>query len=206
MPVVPILAYVGTAMGASAATAAAVGAATVATTASVAATGYSMVKQNQAAKASEALAKGTAGYNSRVDLANASQIEMDATQNEVNARRDAAVYTSRQQAAYASSGVLSSGSALAVQAETAGRLNQRILQDKLNAGREAEKMRSSAAVGIMYGDAQASAINQQNNVNMFKGGMSILSTVAGAYQSGTFASMGSGGSSYTAAANKGFLF
>lgn len=174
--------------------------------ASVAATSYSMAQQNKAAKTSEQLSKDTAGYNAKVDRANATQTELDATQNEANARRDAAVYTSRQQAAYASSGVLNTGSALAVEAETAGRLNQRILQDKLNAGREAEKMRSAATVGVMYGDAQASAINQQNNINQLKGGMSILSTVAGAYQGGMFAGAGSGGSGYTAAANKGFLF
>lgn len=204
MPIAVGLAYVGTALGASAATATAVGAAAVATTASVAATGYSMVKQNQAAKASSQLARDTASYNAKVDRVGAQQTELDATQNAANARRDAAVYTSRQQAAYASSGVLNTGSALAVEAETAGRLNQRILQDKLNAGREAEKMRSAATVGQLYGDAQASAINQQNNINQMKGGMSLLSTVAGAYQSGTFASAPASG--YSSAQSKGFLF
>src|SRR5690348_14433594 len=143
MPVVPVMAAIGTAMGATAAT--------------VAAKGYSMVQQNKAAKQSAQLAKDTAGYNAKVDLADAKQIELDTTANVQAARRDAAVYSSRQQAAYAASGVYNSGSALHVQAETAGRLEQRTLQEQLNSTQELQKRQNSARLFVIYGDAAASA-------------------------------------------------
>lgn len=173
--------------------------------ASVALQGASMIKQNQASKASAQLAKDTASFNSRVDMAEATQIEMDSDANTRAARRDAAVYTSRQRAAYASSGVLNSGSALAVEVETAGRLEQRIQQERTNALREATKRESSARVGVMYGDAQASAIRRQNSVDMLRGGVGILSTVAQGYQAGAF-SKAPVASGYDSAKSKGFLF
>lgn len=176
MPVVPAMAAIGTAMGASAATAAAVGTVTTLGVASVGLQGYSMYKQNQANKASAKLATSTAEYNQRVMESNAAQTEMDADFNTRMARRDAQVYTSRQKAAYAASGVLNSGSALAVEAETAGRMEQQILQRRSDSLREAEKMRASGRMGVLYGQAQADAIRRQNSIDMLRGGVGILST------------------------------
>lgn len=185
MPVIPVMAAIGTAMGASATAAVAVGTvATVATVGGVAAKGYSMYQADKSAKSSAQLAKDTAGYNARVDLAEAKQIELDAEANTIAARRDAAVYTSRQKAAYASSGVLHSGSALAVEAETAGRMEQRILQERIYAGREVAKRQTAARMGIIYGDQQSHAIMVNNRASMLRGGIDLLQTVGSATMSG----------------------
>lgn len=176
MPVAAPFVAIGTAMGASAATAGAVGAMTVATGASLGLQGYSMYQQNKAAKSSAALAQATADYNARVDEAEAKQIEMDQTENVRRAREEARIYTSRQKAAYATAGVLSSGSPLAVEAMTAGRIEQRILQDNLSAKRQAEKARAAGRVGRLYGEASASGIMQQNTADLLRGGASMLST------------------------------
>jgi len=193
MPVVPVMAAIGGALGASAGTAAAVGTMATLTAVSVGAQGYAMVKQNQANKASARLATDTASYNQLVNETNATQTEMDADASTRAARRDAQVYTSRQKAAYAASGVLNSGSALAAQVETAGRMEQQILQSRSNSLREAEKMRAAGRMGILYGNAQADAIKRQNSIDMLRGGVGILSTVGSFYQAGMFAGMGAGG-------------
>jgi hypothetical protein len=190
MPVVPIMAYIGTAMGASAATAAAVGVATTATVASVAGQGYSMYETNKAGKQAAGVALSVGQYNARVDENQAKQLELDADANIANARRSAAIYTSRQRAAYASSGVLSSGSPLAVEATTAGRFEQQIQQMKVNTGQEAAKARAAGSVGILYAQAQADAIRTQTESALVRGGVGILSTVSGAYGSGQFSGLG----------------
>ena len=193
MPVVPAMAAIGTAMGASAATAAAVGTVTTLSVASLGVQGYGMYKQNQANKASARLATDTASYNQLVNETNATQTEMDADANTRQARAEARVYTSRQRAAYAASGVLNSGSALAVQAETAGRMEQRILQGRSDSLREAEKMRAAGRMGVLYGQEQAAAIKRQNSIDMLRGGVGMLSTFAGMYQTGIFASTAAAG-------------
>lgn len=171
---------------------------------SVAAQGYSMYKTNKANKAAAATAVETADYNARVGLQEAKQIELDAAANYDAMRDDAAIYTSRQQSAYAASGVLNTGSALAVQAETASRLEQQIQQDRNNALRESEKRRTAARMGVLYGQREASAIKTQNSIAMLNGGIGILKTVAGAYSGGMFRKAPASG--YDAAEKKGFLF
>lgn len=160
--------------------------------ASVAMQGYSMYASNQASKAGAATAKDVAAYNSKVDMADAKQVEMDSEANTAAGRHEAAVYTSRQHAAWATAGVLNSGSPLAMEAETAGQMEQRIQQSRSDAMRDVAKREASARVGILYGDAQASAIRRQNSVDMLRGGVGILRTVAGAYDSGTIGSGGGG--------------
>lgn len=149
-----------------------------------------MAKQNAAAKQSAQLANDTAGYNQRVDEAGASQTELDSDANIASGRKEAAIYLSKQKTAFAANGVLSSGSALAVEATTAGQLEQRLLQDRTNAGRQAEQQRAAGRMGVLYGQAQASGIMAQNNVDMMRGGAGILSTVASA--AGSFGGGGAG--------------
>lgn len=172
---------------------------------SAAVTGYGMHQQNKAAKSSAAQAVDTASYNAAVDLAEAKQIDMDAKANMDAARREAAVYTSRQQSAYVSSGVLNTGSALAVQAETAGRLEQQIQQERNNSRRAVSERVQAARLGVIYGDRQASAIKTQNRMNILNGGISILKTVTSAYQGGMFSGTGKN-DSYAISARKGYMF
>ena len=187
MPVIP--AMIPLLMGAGTAGAAAATGATMLAVAGVAMQGASMVSQNRASKASAGTARDVAAYNAKVSMADAKQVEYDMDANTRTSRREAGIYTSRQQAAYAASGVLSSGSPLAVAAQTASTLEQRILQERQNAGRESAKHEASARVGRLYGDAQASAIRRQNNVDMLRGGAGMLSTVAGMYSSGMFSGL-----------------
>lgn len=162
-----------------------------ATAASAAMQASAMAKQNAAAKQSAQLATDTAGYNQRVDEANASQTELDSDANLTAGRKEAAIYLSKQKTAFAANGVLSSGSALAVEASSAGAMEQRLLQDRTNAGRAAEQQRAAGRMGVLYGQAQASGIMAQNSVDMMKGGAGILSTVASA--AGSFGGGGSAG-------------
>jgi hypothetical protein len=154
--------------------------------------GVSMYQQNKAAKASAALAEKTAQYNAEVDLSDAKQIELDADANEISARKDAAVYSSRQRAAYAASGVLNTGSPLAVQASTAANLEQRIQQQRLDAGREVSKRQSAAQAGILYGEATAKGIKTNNQAALLAGGAKLLSMGAGGFSNGAFSWGGAG--------------
>lgn len=155
--------------------------------ASLALQGYGMAQQNSAAKQSEQLARDTAQRNANVDITSANQLALDTDQNIRQAREEAAIYTSRQHAAYAASGVLAdSGSPLAVQVSTVGKIQQRIQQEYINAGQKEQQMYSAAKAGVAYGDAQAKAINTENTAAQLKGGINLLTTAYGAYKSGTF--------------------
>lgn len=155
---------------------------------SLVAQGVGMAQQNKANNASANLATSTAAYNARVDRAQEAQIEEDSTANTRLAREQEAIYTSRQRTAYAASGVLNTGSALAVQVETRARMEQQTLQDHSNAMREAARQESAAQQGIAYGAAQASAIRTNNSISMLKGGVNMLSSAEGLYKSGAFTS------------------
>lgn len=189
MPVAAGFAAIGSALGASAATATAVGVAAVGTTASIGLQAYGMVQQNKANKAAAKVAQETAQYNASVDQNAARQIELDAEANAKNAHQEAQVYLSRQRAAFAASGVLAEGSPLAAEATTAGRIEQRIQQDRSNALREAMQRDSSAQATLRYGAATTEALRRQNEIDMLRGGVGILDTVSKAYDSGVFANL-----------------
>lgn len=147
--------------------------------------GVSMIKQNEAAKDSESLSRSVARRNANIDLTAAKQSELDTAANIQAARDEANVFTSRQNTSYAASGVLSNtGSPLAVQAQTMGQFEQRIQQEKINATQRQLQLQDAAQYGVLYGDAQAKAINTANTAAMLKGGAQLLSTAYGGYKSG----------------------
>lgn len=162
---------------------------------SVAATAVSMDKQHKAAKAAQKLATDTATYNANVDIAQAQQIDLDTNANIRAERAQDKVYLSRQKTAYAAAGVLSSGSPLSVEATTAGRLEQARLNEYRSSQQKQQYLYGAAAQGVLAGQAQARAIGIQDSANMLAGGAKILSTVAGAYNSGMFSSAGGSGPS-----------
>jgi len=145
-----------------------------------------MGMQAEAARDAKQLAKKTGNQNQAVDEASAKQLELNQTQNIRNERADNSVYISKQQAAYASSGVLSSGSQLDVEATTAGKMEQSIQQEWIDTNVKANNIRQQGQYGKDASEAQASAIQTQSNINMLKGGAQIASQVGSAYQSGTF--------------------
>lgn len=88
------------------------------------------------AKANSDALLATANYNARVMRSEEEQVGIDSAANVRAMRKDAAVYMSRQRAAFAGSGIrVDSGSPLAVQVATAGQL----------ALREAEAHRQAVA-------------------------------------------------------------
>jgi hypothetical protein len=154
---------------------------------------YSMYEQNKAAGMSADLARSVAQHNAALDIQEAKQIELDTGENIRALRAEDEVYVSRQQTAYAANGVLSSGSPLAVEASTVGRMEQRIQQMYTNSQLEQQKRYESAKVGVRYGEAKAAAIKTENFAAMLKSGANLLSSAYGGYSSGMFAG-GSGGS------------
>ncbi len=151
----------------------------------------SMAKQNKAAGQAAQLAVDTATYNANIDIGQAKQLDLDTKANIRTTRAEDAVYTSRQKTAYAAAGVLSSGSPLAVEATTVGRFEQRIQQAYSDSQLKQRSLYNAAAQGVMYGEANASAIQTANQAAMLQGGARILSTVGSAYSGGVFSSAGS---------------
>jgi hypothetical protein len=154
----------------------------------IALTVASMAQSAEAARDAKQLAKKTGNQNQAVDEAAAKQLELNQTQNIRNERADNAVYISKQQATYASFGVLSSGSPLDVEATTAGKMEQAIQQRWIDTNVEANNIRQQGQYGNLAAQAQASAIQTQSNINMLKGGAQLASQAYGAYQSGAFSS------------------
>lgn len=171
--------------------------------------GASMIAQNQASKRAQGaagqaadLALATSQHNAAIDISQAKQLDLDTVQNIRTERAQDAVYMSRQASSYASAGVLSSGSPLAVQATTAGRLEQGIQQAYVNSQQKQQQMYAAAKVGQLYGSAQAQAyrtegdiLRTQNLANQLTGGAHLLSTAAGGFKSGAF-NFGGGGTSF----------
>ena len=158
--------------------------------ASVAMQGASMIEQNQASKQAQGLNNAVAQHNAAVDMANAKQLDLDTVANVRAERAEDKVYLSRQASAYASSGVLTSGSPLSVMATTAGRLEQRVQQQWVNSNRKQEQMASDAVMGQLYAAAENQGLREQNFASELSGGAKLLSTAAGDYQSGAFSGIG----------------
>ena len=192
MPVAPAFAMIGTAMGASAATATAVGVSTTIGVAGLGAQAYGMVQANRASQNAAKLATATSDYNARVDEADAKQIELDSSENTRRAREEARIYTSRQLAAFAASGVLVSGSPLAVMATTAGRIEQQIQQEAQDRKRQANRLRDSARMTRLYGESSAAGIRERARADLIGGASRLLQAGANLYQGGIIPSVPAG--------------
>ncbi len=189
--VIPVFAAIGTAFGASAATAATTGFVISATAVSAGATVYSSVQQNRAARAAAGVDQATADYNARADIAMARQLDLDTIQNVRTARADDAVYLSRQEASYASAGVLANtGSPLQAQIMNAGRMEQQIQQNYLNSQQKQQQFAASASVGRLEGSARANADRTQGRIALINGGASLARQAFSAYDSGVFSGLG----------------
>ena len=174
---------------------------------SAAATVYGAVQANaaagNAAQADEnaaAAQNAVAAYNNSADLEQAAQIDLDTTENIRTERENNETYLSRQTASYAASGVLaSSGSPLAARITTAGRLEQKVQQDWVNAQAQEQQLASQGAEGIYYGNAAASADQSQaqgdrisGSIALIKGGGTVAGDLNDAYQSGLFSQIDAG--------------
>jgi hypothetical protein len=156
---------------------------------------YGMQQQKKAANQAAQVDTDVADYNARYDLAAAAQLDYN-TQGNIRTMRDEAnVYMSRQDASYASAGVLSTtGSALASRIANAGRFEQKAQQEWLDSQQKQQSYASAALVGRLEGSEKASSDRMQGTIAQINGWAKIASTVGGAYANGTFSGGGGGNS------------
>lgn len=163
----------------------------------VAGTAYSAYSSYEGSKKAASVDEATAQYNAKYDESLAAQLDLDTQQNIRTERQDASVYLSREAASYASAGVLStSGSALHAQITNAGRFEQRIQQDWVNSQQKQQEYYSKAKVGILEGQAQASADRMQGSIALINGAAKVAGSLYGDYQSGMFSGLFGGGSGH----------
>jgi len=155
MPIIPIFAYIGTAAGASAATAAATG---FAISATVAATSVAAYSQYKAGKAAERLNN----YNAEVAGQQARDAERDSIIMAEAEREAGAKLLATQRAAFGKSGVSgSTGSPLMVMAEQAGQLEMRAMAVRRQGLNASSQLNAQASADRVAGRqaARAGALN-----------------------------------------------
>ena len=141
-----------------------------------------MGASDQASKVAEARALALGKYNASLDTTEANQGELDTRVNVERMRESNQAYLSRQHSAYAASGVLNTGSPLAVQAQTAGRLEMGVKQMYLDSLRKQDLLRSEAGAGLRSSAAQAQAYSNANTAAQLNGGAALARTAYNAYQ------------------------
>lgn len=140
----------------------------------------SIVNQKKASNQQAAVATKDAAYNASIDLEHAKQIDLNADANITAARRDDLSYLSSQRAAYAASGILSgTGSAMQVQATTAGRQEQDIQEYYRQTQEKEDILTSEAKMGVYEGDQQAETFHLQGTTAMFDGIGKIAGNLGG---------------------------
>jgi hypothetical protein len=121
-----------------------------------------------------------ADYNANVDIANAKQEAMNATANIQAQRLQGQEYLSRQRAAYAASGVLSdTGSAMAVQASSAARMEQSIQQYWAQVQERESSQYAAAQLQLSEGKQQAKMYHLQAAGDFFKAAGNIANAALG---------------------------
>lgn len=153
----------------------------------VAATVASTVVQKRAADAAANTAKTVASYNAAVDQQEANQTDLDAQAKIQAMRRDAATYMSKQASAFAAGGVVATtGSALAVQATTAGRAAMQQQQVWADANAKEQSLAAAGQAGIAEGAAQADQDHMEGVADVMQGAGKVASEVGSAYSGGAF--------------------
>lgn len=160
--------------------------------AATATTAYATVESKKASDSAASTAVQVAQYNQKLDQAQSDQLDFDTQANIDSMRRDAATYMSRQASAYAGSGIVAnSGSALAVQATTAGREAMREQQTWTDSQAKEQQLASAGQAGIAEGESQADADHYAGIAAVMNGAGKIAGQVGGDYQDGLFGSPGS---------------
>ncbi len=155
-----------------------------------AATVYSAVEQNKAARNAAQVDRATADYNARFDEQMSKQADLDTQQNIKTERKEDAIYLSKQHASYAAAGVLANtGSALDAQLTNVGVMEQRHQQEQVNISQEQQRYAASARVGRLEGEARASADQAQGRIALINGVGKLSSMGYSAYSSGVFSGL-----------------
>lgn len=144
------------------------------------------------AKNQASAAKQVAQYNASLDINQAKQIELDTNFNISQERQQGKAYLSKQAAAYSASGVLISGSPLAVMATTAGKLEMNIQNEYIASQRKQAQLYSAAQQGIQVGEMQASGYKMKGMGELLSGGATLAGQYYGGVQKGIFTSPSAG--------------
>ena len=153
---------------------------------------YGAIQSNKSARNAAKVDTATAEYNARYDEALSKQLDLDTQKNIETERKENAIYLSKQEASYASAGVLSNtGSALDAQLTNVGIMQQRIQQEQVDLGQKQQQYASSATVGRLEGAARASSDRAMGNIALINGAGKLASLGYNAYSSGVFAGAGS---------------
>ncbi len=154
---------------------------------SVAATAYGAYESKLGADAAAQVDSQTAAYNARYDAAMADQLDLDTQQNIRTERQNDAVFLSRQAVGYAASGVLAtSGSALDAQITNAGRMEQQIQQQWVNAQQKEQQYYAAAQAGVAEGAARAQADRLSGSIALINGVSQIAGMTASDINKGIF--------------------
>lgn len=173
--------------------------------ASLALTAYGMVQQKDAADSAAQVDNATAAFNAKLDAENAQQINLDSLQNIDTMRQDESTYISREEAGYASAGVLAtSGSPLHAQITNVGRFTQAIQQQYADAQIKQNNLYEAAKVGVAEGGAQASADQIGGSIALLNGSSRLVGQAYTDYRSGVFS--GTPSTSIDSAASGNDLF
>lgn len=174
----------GTSLAVSATAATAIGVATAAGSAAMAI--QTANTQRRASNMQADAVQQAAAYNAQVDIAQARQVAMDANANIQRERLDNNAYLSKQTASYAASGVLSdTGSPLAVQATTAGRMEQDIQQYWASTQQKEALLYAEAKQGVYEAGQQAEIYHLQGAVAVMNGIGRVIGSIGqgvGSYQ------------------------
>lgn len=150
------------------------------------------VQKKKAADAAATTATQVADYNNRLDQSQATQVDLDAQSNIDAMRKDASVYMSRQASAYAGAGIVANtGSALAVQAATAGKFALREQQTYSDAEAKEDYLYSEGQAGVAAGAAKADQYKMAGDAAVLQGASQVVGSVYGAYNQGAFSGTGS---------------
>ena len=150
-------------------------------------TAFGAIESYEANKNAAAVTNATAAFNSRVDTAQAEQLDLNTLQNIDTERQDEKTYLSREAAGYAAGGVLATtGSALHAQLTNVGRFTQKIQQQYVNSQLEQQRLYMQGLAGVAEGSAQAGAYDSAATLALITGAAKIAGQVGGDFSSGTF--------------------
>lgn len=131
---------------------------------------YAGVESRVASNKQADAALQAAQYNSKLDIANAQQLSMNAAANASRQRTNDKEYLNAQRAAFAASGLLSdTGTPLAVQATTAGRMEQDIQQYWTSTQQKESQLYGAAAEGMYQGAETADIYHLQGTAELVSG-------------------------------------
>lgn len=155
--------------------------------ASLATTAYGAYEQKKAGDAAAQVDTATAAYNAKYDQALSEQLDADTIANIETERRNDAVYLSKQEAGYASAGVLATtGSPLDAQITNVGRMEQNLQQQWVNAQQQEQAYASQTKAGLAYGAAQAQSDRISGSIALLNGGAKLIGMGVQDVQSGVF--------------------